>query len=161
MTKTEGPPRPWTRVIPGGIGVDVVAAADFLRGQCASLLGVLRWPPSPTDVSSVLDRHDASHAQWVDLIAAVERCWGRERAGQLATVYMCYGRIVGVLECRLHQLLPDEAAAELHSTLATYLRQMTDRAIGDLTGMPGVWPASPEETLQPDDWTVPGKPMSS
>src|SRR5680860_278068 len=132
MSSIRGCTRPWCGAAETESGVDVDAATSFLRAQSSPLARRLRGTGAADAVGIALARHEASHATWIELIAAVECCRGQRAAACVADVYACHGEVVGSLECRLHRLLAPEAAVLLHRLLAQRLDDLTEKAVAAL-----------------------------
>lgn len=115
-----------------GGDLDLGAAEMFVRAQGSWLARGLARAHDPVAVRLVLSVHDSSHASWLALIAAADRCLGQAAMSGLAALYALHGRVAGVLE----QLVDDRLAAVVPTdtceVLQRHLAEVTATAVASL-----------------------------
>lgn len=117
--------------------LDRDAAAGFLRQQCTGLSDGLAQACVPWAATRVLATHDASHPQWLALIAALQAVGDTSTAGLVSTVYAFHGRVAGCLERGPDPRLSEGICADVRALLASRLHELTERAVDAVTASVG------------------------
>lgn len=117
--------------------LDREAAARFLRQQCTGLSGGLARACVPWAAARVLAAHDASHPQWLALIAALQTVGDTSAAGLVSTLYAFHGRVAGCLERGPDPRLSTAVCADVRALLGSRLQELTERAIDAVTSSVG------------------------
>lgn len=118
--------------------LDREAAARFLRQQCTGLSAGLAQACVPWAAARVLATQDASHPQWLALIAALQAVGDTSAAGLVSTVYAFHGRVAGSLERGPDPRLSEGVCADVRALLASHLHELTERAVDAVTSSVGV-----------------------
>ncbi|MEX0659633.1 MAG: hypothetical protein WD080_10920 [Egibacteraceae bacterium] len=117
--------------------LDRNAAARFLTQQCTGLSDGLAQACVPWASTRVLTAHDASHPQWLALIAALQAVGDTSTAALVSTVYAFHGRVAGCLERGLDPRLSTAVCADVRALLASRLHELTEQAVGAVTSPVG------------------------
>lgn len=127
------------------LGFGFTAAARFLREQQAWLADALRAAPTDPQVQAALEAHEASHPNWISLIAAADAA-DSVAADELARLYGLHGRVAGSLErgAREAEALPPDVHREIRELLARWLARLTRQALAALRA-----PAEPPSAERP------------
>lgn len=81
----------------------------------------------------MLSAHDASHAQWLALIAALRAVDDTATAASISAVYAFHGRVAGCLERGPDPRLSKEVCADVRALLASRLEELTQTAVEGVT----------------------------